>query len=240
MSQTHSALETPIAPAALSLPARTDLAAVFYDLDGTLAHTDPIHFLAWQACLRDVGLTIDEAFYKHRISGRLNPAIVADLLPHLSLEDGLAFADQKEARFRTIAQTLTPLPGVEVMLEWAQQQNLPQVLVTNAPPENVRFILETLSLDRAFETIILAEELPHGKPDPLPYQVALDRLNLEPQQVITFEDSPSGIRSAVAAGITTIGITSSHDPHQLQALGATLTIADFTAPTLWDWLNSAE
>ncbi|HEY9896108.1 MAG TPA: HAD family phosphatase, partial [Candidatus Sericytochromatia bacterium] len=52
------------------------------------------------------------------------------------------------------------------------------------------------------------------------------------------EDSPSGIRSAVGAGILTIGIATSYDPQTLYALGATLVIPDFTAPALWKLLDA--
>ncbi len=56
------------------------LKAVLFDLDGTLADTDPLHLLAWREALRPYGLKVDPAFYRERISGRLNPEIVRDLL----------------------------------------------------------------------------------------------------------------------------------------------------------------
>ncbi|MEB3292805.1 MAG: HAD-IA family hydrolase [Synechococcales bacterium] len=223
-----------------ALPYPQNLGAILYDLDGTLANTDPIHFLAWQQCLRDWDLAIDHSFYQTQISGKLNPDIVAHILPQLDRSAAEALADRKEALFRELAQgQLTALPGLERLLQWAKSQGLPQALVTNAPPDNVQFLLRVLNLENFFEPVILAEELPKGKPDPLPYQIALEKLGLQATQTIALEDSPSGIRSAVAAGMPTIGVTSTHGADPLMKLGAATTLADFTDENLWQWLAGA-
>lgn len=213
------------------------LSAVLFDLDGTLVNTDPIHFLTWQELLRDCGLEIDEVFYKSRISGRLNPVIVRDILPHLPLEEALQVADEKEARFRKLAAELKPLPGLSDVLAWTDDRGLKRALVTNAPRENVAFMLSALGLTDAFETVILAEEAPAGKPDPAPYRLALSSLGIAPEQALAFEDSPSGIRSAVGAGIPTVAIASTHEPEYLCEFGALLAVPDFTDSQLWNLLR---
>ncbi|MBW4486954.1 MAG: HAD family phosphatase [Trichocoleus desertorum ATA4-8-CV12] len=215
------------------------LSAILFDLDGTLTNTDPIHFRAWQEHLNQHGLTIDETFYKTRISGKTNPVIIEEILPHLSEAAGQELADAKEARFRELAtQEITVLDGLTQVLDWAQQQQLPLAVVTNAPPENAYFMLETLKLNAHFQTIVISDEIGVGKPDPAPYNIALGRLGVAPETAIAFEDSPSGIRSAVAAGIPTVGIASTHNPQVLYDLGAMLVIPDFTDEQLWDLLKS--
>lgn len=204
------------------------LNAILFDIDGTLANTDPLHCQIWCELLADHGLTVDEAFYKTHISGRLNEQIVADLLPHLSAEEGRRFSDHKEALFRDRAQMLTPMPGLLDLLHWLDEQGLKRAVVTNAPTENAWFMLRSLQLEHRFPEVVLAADLPRGKPDPLPYQVALQRLGVLAEEALVFEDSPSGIRSAVGAGIATIGIASTHAPEHLSALGTTLVIPDFT------------
>lgn len=221
------------------LKTRVELSAIFYDLDGTMAHTDPIHFIAWQEYLRKFGIEIDETFYKQRMSGKLNPAIVTDLLPQLSAEAGDQLASDKEARFRELAEQLRPMPGLLDLMDWASQRQLKQAVVSNAPRENVYFMLKTLKLERSFDRLILADDLGIGKPDPAPYLHALQEFGFQPHQAIAFEDSPSGIRSAVAAGILTIGVTSTQSAAQLTDLGANLTIENFTDAKLWALLNDA-
>lgn len=214
------------------------LKALLFDLDGTLAETDSLHFLIWQAFLRDYGVEIDRGGYKEKISGRLNPDIVADLLPQLSEAEQEDFIWRKEAEFRNRADSLTPLPGLSEVLAWATQKRLKQAVVSNAPRENAEFMLKALHLESTFDTVVLGDDLPVGKPDPLPYQEALKRFNLTEDEAIAFEDSPSGIRSAVAAGVPTVGITSTHDPEELRQLGCVLVIPDFTAPALFTFLEA--
>jgi len=100
-------------------------------------------------------------------------------------------------------------------------------VVTNAPRDNAEFMLETLGLSNRFDPVILAGELARGKPDPLPYQEALKQLMLTAEDALVFEDSPTGVQAAVAAGLTTIGVASTHAPETLTAIGAVCAISDF-------------
>jgi beta-phosphoglucomutase len=214
------------------------LTAILFDLDGTLVNTDSLHYQTWQEILRDYGLEIDQTFYKARISGRLNPIIVQDLLPQLSLEAGQQLADNKEARFREMGLSLTPLAGLLDLLAWIDTHGLKKAVVTNAPRENVNFVLEVLKLADTFDKVVLAEEATAGKPDPASYQLVLSQLGISPKDAIAFEDSPSGIHAAVGAGVYTIGVASTHDPKHLLEAGATIVIPDFTAKQLWLLLDS--
>ncbi|BAZ38352.1 HAD family hydrolase [Calothrix sp. NIES-4101] len=214
------------------------LKALLFDLDGTLVNTDPIHFLAWQKMLSRYGMEIDESFYQRKISGGLNPEIIANILPQLSPDEAVEFADEKEAMFREMAPNLQRLGGLTELLAWAKSQEIQVGLVTNAPRANAIFMLEILGLETTFELIVLAEDEAAAKPDPTPYSVAIERLEVDIEHAIALEDSPSGIRSAVGAGIKTIGIASTHDPKKLCELGAFMAIPDFTDLQLWTFLSS--
>lgn len=209
------------------------LAAILFDLDGTIVNTDPIHFIAWREMLLNYDIDIDEKFYQSKISGRLNPVIIKDILPQLSPEAGAKFADEKEALFREKAHNLQPLNGFTELLAWTNTHQLKRALVTNAPRLNAYFMLEVLGIKHAFDTIVLAEDCIAGKPDPAPYEAALHKLAITKEQAIALEDSPSGIRSAVGAGIRTIGIASTQDPQVLQDAGAFMVVPDFTNFQLW-------
>lgn len=213
------------------------LKALLFDLDGTLAETDSIHFLIWQDFLRQHGLDTDRAFYQTQISGRLNPDIVADLLPQLSPEEQADFIWRKEAEFRNRADALKPLAGLMELLDWGEARGLDLAVVSNAPRENAEFMLQSLEVQQRFNRVILGDDLPLGKPDPLPYQEALRQLKLEPSEAIAFEDSPSGIRSAVGAELFTVAIASTHAPAVLEQLGAGLVVEDFTDARLHSLLE---
>lgn len=200
------------------------LKALLFDLDGTLADTDPLHLLAWREALRPYGLEVDREFYGRRISGRLNPEIVRDLLG-LEGEEARRLIEAKEARFRKLARKLKPTPGLLEFLERARGKGLTWGVVTNAPEENARHVLKALGLRPPL--LLLAEEVGRGKPDPRPYQVALERLGVAPEEALAFEDSSSGVKSAVGAGIRTYGLLTGHGAEALLQAGAAGVFRDF-------------
>ena len=214
------------------------LEALLFDLDGTLADTDPIHMRAWQRILRDYGMEVDETFYRQRISGRLNPRIVEDLLPRLDANERDDLIERKEAEFRALADRLERLAGLDEILDWARDERLRIGLVTNAPRENARFMLEALGLADAFETVVRGEEAAAGKPDPAPYLLALERMGIGADVAVAFEDSRSGVGAADRAGIPVIGMTTTHPPDELRDAGARQTAPDFRDDALWSYLRS--
>ncbi len=214
------------------------LEAILFDLDGTLADTDSIHFAVWQDILVRFELDIDQKFYRSRISGRTNSKIIRDIIPQLSLEDAWKLATEKEETFRRIANSLRPTPGLDKLIRLSDRSGIKRAVVTNAPENNAIYLLEVLRLTSIFPTVIMAKDAPPGKPDPAPYKLALERLNVSNCNAIAFEDSAAGIESAVAAGIYTIGITSSHRASDLIDGGASMAIADFNSPQLWQLLES--
>jgi beta-phosphoglucomutase len=115
---------------------------------------------------------------------------------------------------------------------------LKKAVVTNAPGENVKFVLEVLKLGDSFDAVVLAEEAIAGKPDPASYQLVLSQLGISPKDAIALEDSPSGIQAAVGAGIYTIGVASTHEPKDLLEAGAAMVIPAFTEHQLWLLLDS--
>jgi beta-phosphoglucomutase len=133
---------------------------------------------------------------------------------------------------------LQPLTGFYELLAWTEKHQLKRALVTNAPRLNAEFMLDVLGIKEVFHTIVLADDCVAGKPDPEPYKVALQQLGITAEQAIALEDSPSGIRAAVAANIPTIGIASTHDPQILKSVGTFMAIPDFTDLRLWTCLNS--
>ncbi|MBM9595577.1 HAD family hydrolase [Roseitranquillus sediminis] len=216
--------------------ASLELAALLFDLDGTLLATDDLHYEVFADLGRLHGVGIDRARYDAEIQGRMNAAIFASLFPS---GDAPALADAKEAEFRRRLATAgaQPLPGLPDLLEWAAQRRLRTAVVTNAPRINADAMLAAIGLAGRFDTIVIAEECARGKPDPLPYLTAMRRIGVAPEGCVAFEDSRSGIRSACAAGARVVGLRTSLDAAALEAAGAGLAIGDFTDPALWDLLD---
>ena len=214
------------------------LEAILFDLDGTLADTDSIHFAVWQDILVRFDLEIDRAFYQRRISGRTNSKIIKDIIPQLTLEEAWKLATEKEETYRRTVNSLRPTPGLDRLIQLTDKSSIKRAVVTNGPEDNATYMLKVLRLTDTFPTIIMAKDAPAGKPDPAPYELALSRLRVASENAIAFEDSAAGIRSAVGANIYTIGVTSSHPPEYLIEAGASMTIKDFHNEELWQLLDS--
>lgn len=94
-------------------------------------------------------------------------------------------------------------------------------------------MLGALGLQQAFASIVVAEELPRAKPDPLPYLTGLQRLRASAEVAMAFEDSIPGLTAAKAANLYTVGLATSQSEATLLAAGADLVVEDFNDPRLW-------
>jgi beta-phosphoglucomutase len=207
--------------------------ALLFDIDGTLTDTDPLHIRAFNAMLAQFGRSITNEEYLSRVMGFTNAEIMRDFFPDKSPEDHQALADWKEAAFRELAGTeLHPTKGLLDLMDWSDAEGIPMAAVTNAPVRNAELILRGLGIRERFRTIVIGDDLPRGKPDPLPYLVAGERLAVACRDCVAFEDSRSGMRSASGAGTLAIGVLSSLPEEELVKAGAAFVIKDFTDPRL--------
>jgi beta-phosphoglucomutase len=207
-------------------------AGLLFDLDGTLVHTDPVHFRAFNAMLATQGQSIDLDGYLTHIIGRSNPAIMAGLFPDLPVSEHRRLADLKEATFRALALDLRPLRGLVALLDAADAADLPWGVVTNAPRANAEHLLAALGLRERTRVLVIGEELSRAKPDPLPYQTGLALIGADAVSSVAFEDSASGVRSAAAAGLAVAGLTTSLTAGTLMEAGASLCASDFADQAL--------
>ncbi|KMN84074.1 HAD family hydrolase, partial [Chromobacterium violaceum] len=158
----------------------------------------------------------------------------------LSKDSHRRLAERKEELFRAAIGKLEPTPGALALFEWAEARRVPIAVVTNAPRTNAERMLAGLDLLGRIDALVIGEELPRGKPDPLPYLTGLQRLNGRPERALAFEDSLSGVRAASAAGIHTFGVGAALPAESLRGAGADEVIADFTAAELWRRLDALE
>lgn len=205
---------------------------LLFDLDGTLTDTDALHIRAYRLLLHPFGKTVTEEIYKTKIMGAANEAIMSWMFPDEPVERHRTLANEKERLFRSLADRMQPLVGLTELLAWAEANDIKTAVVTNAPRANAELMLKALDLADRFPVLVLGDELARGKPDPLPYLTALDRLGARADAALAFEDSRSGVQAAHAAGIETIGILTGLDADALRASGAAATIRDYADPWL--------
>ncbi len=207
------------------------VSALLFDLDGTLLDSDPLHLSVFAEVLAPYGYDVDEAFYRDRIHGRHNTDTFGDLTPD---EDPGEMDRLKERKFRDLlaSRHVNETPGLVPLLDRAEAAGLPFAVATNAPRENAEAMLKAIGLRDRFGVVISADDCENGKPAPDPYLLAARHLGADPAAALAFEDSPSGLAAARAAGCTVIGLPSTLTPDQLRDKGAHHVIQDFNDPAL--------
>ncbi len=202
--------------------------ALLFDIDGTLADTDTLHREAFNRVFAPRGHVVDDVRFKTELQGFSNASIGERFLPGESLETRAAVMDEKEEIFRTlVAGQIEPLPGLMALLDLADAAGVPMVAVTNAPRLNAELLLSGLGITHRFKAIVIGDELPHGKPHPLPYLEGLRLADAVAHACIAFEDSRSGVQSASSAGIPTIGMRTTLGHDDLVAAGAIASAAAY-------------
>jgi len=214
----------------------TPALALLFDLDGTLVDTEDLHFKAYASIFRLFGQDIDRGYYNAWITGKSNAEIMAHAFPALPVAAHAALSDRKESLYRSFVGALEPTPGLLDLLDWARRQAFPCAVVTNAPRANATHVLAALGLADRFECIVASDDVSRPKPDPMPYLAALARLGIPAEKAVVFEDSLSGIRAGIAAGIATFGMRTSLSEAILLREGTVHAIHDFRDTRLWRWL----
>jgi HAD superfamily hydrolase (TIGR01509 family) len=202
--------------------------ALLFDLDGTLVDTDALHLTAFQSVLAAHGVALTKAQYVEKIMGSSNALIGAAFLPHLPPADRDAVLAAKEAAFRAMLGELKPVAGIMALLDYADAAGIRCAVVTNAPRANAEVVLRALGLAGRLPMQIIGSELARSKPDPLPYLTGVEATGAVAAHSVAFEDSLSGLRAAVGAGLAVVGLTTTLDEATLKRAGATIAAADFT------------
>jgi sugar-phosphatase len=200
------------------LIALADYAAVLADLDGTLVDSDAPMRRAWTAFAERHGLDPEQVIAIGQ--GRPSRETAAELAPDAP--------DEAERLNRAeIGDTdgIAAIPGAHELLA----APLRFAIVTSCSRALAVARLGAADLPLP-ETLICADEISRGKPDPEPYLLGAERLGVEPAECVVLEDAPAGIAAGKAAGMTVIALCTTHAREELT--GADAVIDDLTALAL--------
>jgi beta-phosphoglucomutase len=189
---------------------------IVFDLDGTLADTEPLHIDTWLVVLNELGLKMDESWMHQWIglSDRLvSEHVCTHYLKSQSVEN-LQHIKQQSYRKRATSEVKLFDQVEDYLLELSQL--VPIALATNSSKEDVSAVFHATNLQKFLKVIVTANDVSFLKPNPEPYQTAATLLGINPSFCIALEDSPAGITSANKAGIFAIGVENSHPSDKLQ------------------------
>ena len=180
-------------------------------MDGTMIDNMMIHHHAWQRKLASLGMdmSLEEVMEKaHGINEEIIERLFGD---RFTPEDRRRISAEKEAEYREIyLPELTLIAGLEEFLDKLKAANFPMAVGTAAPPGNANFVVDNLKLSPYFKGIFHSRHVSIGKPHPEIFQKAAESMGLSPQDCVVFEDSPTGVETALNAGAKAIAITTTH------------------------------
>ncbi|WAZ20500.1 HAD family hydrolase [Streptomyces cinnabarinus] len=185
--------------------------ALLFDNDGTLVSSLASVDRCWTRWAGEYGITAEQ-FGRIELHGRPAVEIAADLLP-------AAVVPEAVARIETLEVEDVPNGGVELLPGTrAFLDALPAdrwAVVTSATRRLAEARLDAVGI--LPKTLISADDITRGKPDPEPYLLAARQLGVDPARCVVFEDAPAGLQAGRAAGMTTVALATTHQAHELDA-----------------------
>lgn len=193
-------------------------------MDGTLVDTEPYWINAEHAIVEEAGGVWNDE-YAHQLVGNdlmVSAQFIKDNSP-VELEPVEII---EELLVRVIAQVREHVPwrpGAVELLTALGEAGVPSALVTMSWRSLAEAVVTALP-EGTFTAVVTGDEVEHGKPHPEPYLAAARTLGVEVRDCVAIEDSPTGVRSAVAAGVPTLAV-----PH---VVPVPLTAGAVQVPTL--------
>lgn len=187
--------------------------AALFDWDGVIIDSAKAHERSWEQLAEETGLPLPSDHFL-RGFGKRNEVIFPEILQWSQDPVQIKiWSLRKEALYRDVveAKSVEVLEGVRTYLQSLLDAGIPAVIGTSTQRENVELIFEIMDLRKFFCGIVSAEDVSYGKPDPEVFLKAADLAGLPPGQCVVFEDAPYGIEAAIAGGMHSVGVLTTHE-----------------------------
>ncbi len=194
--------------------------ALLFDNDGTLVSSLDSVNRCWTRWAVEYGLTAED-FARIELHGRPAAEIAADLLPAHVVPQAVARIEDLEVE--DVADGgVGLLPGTKEFLAGLPAERW--AVVTSATRRLAEARLGAVGI--LPKTLVAADDITRGKPDPEPYLLAARTLGVDPADCVVFEDAPAGLHAGRAAGMTTVALATTH---RAEELTADLVVKDLSA-----------
>lgn len=204
------------------------LRAVIFDFNGIIVDDEPIHFQLFQKVLGEEGIELTEqAYYARYLGFDDRGAFTTGYRDHarqLSNAKLSELIERKAAYYQqAIRNHVAIFPGVKALVAQLAQ-SLPLAVASGALRNEIETILTTAGLIGHFQSIISAEDVTQGKPEPEIFLKALAALNSQrgngsaigAAECVVIEDSKEGLKGARRAGMKCLAVTNSHPAELLE------------------------
>ncbi|WP_300492952.1 HAD family phosphatase [uncultured Methylophaga sp.] len=179
--------------------------AVIFDMDGVIVDSEQIWDDAEKHVFSNYGIDITEADQLN--TRNMNMRQVSEYWS-LKAQSPFSLEVSEQSVIQRVCQQIQQTPvamqGALNLLKQIHTMNFPIGLATNAPRAVCHTVLQCLQIETFFSSIQTADDVENTKPHPEIYLKSAHNLNVDPQHCLVFEDSPTGVKAAHAAGMRVI------------------------------------
>jgi HAD superfamily hydrolase (TIGR01509 family) len=188
------------------------LQGVLFDMDGLLVDTEPVWFEVERLVMARLGGDWTAADQQALVGGSLRRSV--DYLISRSARPDQAPAFDVVADWLIggmadllAASEIEPMPGAVALIGEVAAAGLPYALVTSSERVIADAVLKALARHGiGFDVVVCGADVSQPKPDPEPYRLGAALVGADPRCCVALEDSPNGVRSALAAGCATVAV----------------------------------
>ena len=189
--------------------------AVLFDMDGVIAETEHVHVEAEKQTLLKYGVQITEDEL-HRYTGTTAKQMFMELIAKYKLDTTFEkiFNEKEEIMFKLLEMDTQPVKGVIELICKLKEKHLKLAVASSSHRRLVQYVLRKLEITELFDSIISAEDVARGKPDPEIFLMSAKRLKVSPAECLVVEDAKLGVEAAKEAGMKCLGYRNPHSGNQ--------------------------
>ena len=179
------------------------MSGIIFDLDGVLVDSMPAHYRAWKIAFKEVAnIDVDERTI-YLLEGMRGSELVKTIFEQKGFSNH-SIVEEVNSKKNEIFKTIPNIDAYDGTKELVASLECYKSVVSGSAKEDVEAIIDRSFGKRLFDTIITADDIDKGKPDPSSFIMASRKMNLKPSQAIIVENAPLGVQAANNAGIKCI------------------------------------
>lgn len=207
--------------------------AVIFDLDGTIANSEHLHRQAFNILLKKYHVTITKKMWQEQFVGTGSRHIAEWMISHHHLPENLdRFVDKRRQLYQKLIakHPVKPVAGFTKFFAKLQKHGYKVAVASSGHHNNILSTLRAISIRHV--SIVSIEDVHFRKPHPQIFHVAAEKLGVQLEECIVFEDSVPGIEAAHRAGMRVIVLLTTTPKKMLKPLKPFMMIRDYRAVDL--------